>query len=44
MPPTTRAPRSRAAEPDAACAAAVDLARAAAEEDAEPGTVGEHLG
>jgi len=44
VPPTTRAPRTRAAEPDAVCAAAVDLARAAAEEDAEPGTVGEHLG
>jgi Protein of unknown function (DUF3027) len=47
---TTRPPRprgSRAArdlEPDAAAAAAVDLARAAAVEDAEPGTVGEHLG
>jgi Protein of unknown function (DUF3027) len=48
---TTRAPRPRAArasvrphEPDAAAAAAVDLARAAAVEDAERGTVGEHLG
>jgi hypothetical protein len=42
-----RARTSRAArvpEPDGVCAAAVDLARAAAEEDAEPGTVGEHLG
>jgi hypothetical protein len=35
---------ARSGEPDAALAAAVDLARAAAEEDAEPGTVGEHLG
>jgi hypothetical protein len=35
---------SRAAEPDAVLAAAVDLARAAAEQDAEPGGVGEHLG
>src|SRR4051812_20960933 len=35
---------TRQGEPDAALAAAVDLARAAAEEDAEPGTVGEHLG
>src|SRR4051794_428293 len=44
-PARARAPRTgRAPEPDAACAAAVDLARAAAEEDAEPGTVGEHLG
>src|SRR3954463_5136778 len=41
-PRTTRT--ARAVEPDAVCAAAVDLARAAAEEDAEPGTVGEHLG
>jgi hypothetical protein len=41
-PRTTRT--ARAVEPDAALAAAVDLARAAAEEDAEPGTVGEHLG
>jgi hypothetical protein len=39
---TPRAPRT--VEPDAACAAAVDLARAAAQEDAEPGTVGDHLG
>src|SRR4051795_13101620 len=44
-PARARAPRTgRAPEPGAACAAAVDLARAAAEEDAEPGTVGEHLG
>jgi hypothetical protein len=49
-PPPARSGRartskaSRALEPDAVCAAAVDLARAAAEEDAEPGTVGEHLG
>ncbi|HYJ75252.1 MAG TPA: DUF3027 domain-containing protein [Kineosporiaceae bacterium] len=45
--PATR-PRSsrtgRAGDPDVVLAAAVDLARAAAEEDAEPGTVGEHLG
>jgi hypothetical protein len=47
---TTRAARprgsraARPAEPDAVLAAAVDLARAAAQEDAEPGTVGEHLG
>ena len=45
-PPPGRAAaaRARRAEPDAVLAAAVDLARAAAEEDAEPGTVGEHLG
>ena len=43
-PPRAPPAHRRAAEPDAACAAAVDLARAAAEEDAEPGTVGEHLG
>jgi len=43
--PARRTARAaRAPEPDAACAAAVDLARAAAEEDAEPGTVGAHLG
>jgi Protein of unknown function (DUF3027) len=47
---TTRAHRQRGSratrdlEPDAVAAAAVDLARAAAVEDAEPGTVGEHLG
>jgi Protein of unknown function (DUF3027) len=47
---TTRAHRQRGfraardPEPDAVAAAAVDLARAAAVEDAEPGTVGEHLG
>jgi Protein of unknown function (DUF3027) len=47
---TTRASRARGTraardlEPDAVAAAAVDLARAAAVEDAEPGTVGEHLG
>lgn len=39
----TRAPRRRSA-PDAVLAAAVDVARAAAEEVADPGTVGEHLG
>lgn len=32
-----------AAEPDAICAAAVELARNAAKEVADPGTVGEHL-
>ena len=45
--PASRSRSSRASrlgEPDAALAAAVQLARAAAEEDAEPGTVGEHLG
>ena len=36
--------RARRAEVDAVCAAAVDLARASAEELAEPGTVGDHLG
>ena len=48
---TTPAPRQRATrasarshEPDAAAAAAIDLARAAAGEDAERGTVGDHLG
>jgi Protein of unknown function (DUF3027) len=48
---TTRAQRQRSPrgaardpEPDAVAAAAVDLARAAAAQDAEPGTVGEHLG
>jgi len=40
---TTR-PARRSATPDAVAAAAVDLARAAAEEIAEPGAVGEHLG
>src|SRR4051812_3269018 len=35
---------ARAGEPDAVLAAAVDLARAAAEEDAARRTVGEHLG
>lgn len=34
----------RQQEPDQACADAVDLARAAAEEDAGPGQVGEHVG
>lgn len=38
-PPTTRQ-----AEPDQACADAVDLARAAAEADAGPGQVGSHVG
>jgi Protein of unknown function (DUF3027) len=42
----TASPRTaakRAAKPDAACIDAVDLARAAAEEDAPAGAVGEHL-
>lgn len=43
MPPAARTSRRRSA-PDAVSAAAVDLARAAAEEVADPGTVGEHLG
>ena len=38
--PTT----TRHAEPDQACVEAVDLARQAAEEDAGPGGVGEHVG
>ena len=40
MSPTT----TRQAEPDAACAEAVDLARQAAEDDAGSGQVGEHVG
>jgi hypothetical protein len=36
--------RSRAREVDEACADAVDLARAAAQQEAEPGLVGEYLG
>lgn len=40
MSPTT----TRHAEPDHACAEAVDLARAAAEEDAAPGEIGAHVG
>jgi hypothetical protein len=36
--------RSRARELDEACADAVDLARAAAEQEAGPGLVGQHLG
>lgn len=35
---------TRQAEPDQACAGAVDLARAAAEEDAGPAEVGSHVG
>jgi hypothetical protein len=35
---------ARRVEPDAVCAAAVDLARAAAEELADDGVVGDHLG
>jgi hypothetical protein len=48
--PSTRTPnqqddptRRAVEEPDAVCAAAVDLARAAAEDIAEAGAVGEHL-
>ena len=37
-------PTARQAEPDQACADAVDLARAAAEADAGPGQVGPHVG
>jgi hypothetical protein len=36
--------RRRAPVPDAVCTAAVDLARAAAEDVADPGTVGDHAG
>lgn len=35
---------TRSAEPDQACAGAVELARAAAEQDAGPGQVGDHVG
>jgi hypothetical protein len=46
--PGTEADRTaraaRRPEPDAVCAAAADLARAAAEELADTGTVGDHLG
>jgi len=42
-PTATRARRARKPVLDTVSAAAVDLARAAAEEVAEPGTVGEHL-
>ncbi len=41
--PAPKARRARKPTLDAAAAGAVDLARAAAEEIAEPGTVGEHL-
>jgi hypothetical protein len=41
---TPRTVRVRSGNPDEACAAAVDLARSAAEEIAGPGLVGEHLG
>lgn len=44
MAVTTAGTRTRAAALDAVAAAAVDLAREAALEIAEPGTVGEHLG
>lgn len=50
MPPTAMRTRPSRSAPDAVCAAAVDLAREAALEIAEPGaagepsTVGEHLG
>jgi hypothetical protein len=37
-------PATESSEPDAVCAAATDLARSAAEEIAEPGSVGEYLG
>jgi hypothetical protein len=40
---TLRPPRTRSRELDEACAAAVDLARSAAEDAAGPGQVGEHL-
>lgn len=40
----TRARRPARSAPDPVCAGAVDLARQAAAELAEPGTVGEHLG
>ncbi|GAA0296451.1 DUF3027 domain-containing protein [Kineococcus aurantiacus] len=42
--PAPKVRRSRKPTLDAAVAAAVDLAREAAQEVAEPGTVGEHLG
>jgi hypothetical protein len=42
--PATPARAARRAELDAVCAAAADLARASAEELAEPGTVGGYLG
>ncbi|MEZ5115935.1 MAG: DUF3027 domain-containing protein [Candidatus Nanopelagicales bacterium] len=41
---TAATARRKTAAPDAACAAAVDLARAAAEEEAPAGGVGEHVG
>jgi len=41
---TVSATTTRQVEPDQACADAVDLARAAAEEDAGPGQVGAHVG
>jgi len=41
---TTTTTRARRKPADAVCAAAVDLARDAAQEVADPGTVGEHLG
>jgi hypothetical protein len=43
VPAVTRAPRRRSA-PDAVAAAAVELARAGAEEIADPGAVGDYLG
>ena len=42
--PTVKAPRAKAPELDAACAEAVDLARAAAEGRADVAGVGDHLG
>ncbi len=41
---TVSSAATRHAEPDQACAAAIDLARAAAEEDAGPDQVGPHVG
>ncbi|MFF8918934.1 DUF3027 domain-containing protein [Streptomyces sp. NPDC015032] len=41
---TTRSRTARTPVPDRLCAEAVDLARAAAEEAAAPGVVGEHVG
>jgi hypothetical protein len=47
VPPTSslhETPHRSVDEPDAVCAAAVPIARAAAVEEADPGAVGEHLG
>ncbi len=43
VPQQVEAPEQRPSEPDPVAAAAVDLARRAAEEVAQPGTVGRHL-